>query len=136
MKQNTNIQQKRSRGRNLGKNRNGKVVTMHDGQPAVDGKSKNQLIQCMEKYLNLAREAQAGGDRILAEGFYQHADHYYRQLSHLNEALNERRNSQPISDQKQTEPAHEGDENPAGEFHEVSSEVKGENLVEILPQSL
>jgi hypothetical protein len=134
MKQNTNIQQKRSRGRSLGKNRNGKVVTMHDGQPAVDGKSKNQLIQSMEKYLNLAREAQAGGDRILAEGFYQHADHYYRQLSHLNEALNERRASQPVTDPKQSDGV--GDEKQMGEAQEVPAHIQGEPLAETLPQAL
>ncbi|MBN9564670.1 MAG: DUF4167 domain-containing protein [Alphaproteobacteria bacterium] len=136
MKQNTNIQQKRSRGRNLGKNRNGKVVTMHDGQSAVDGKSKNQLIQCMEKYLNLAREAQAGGDRILAEGFYQHADHYYRQLSQLNEVLNERRNSQPLREQKQSDSALEVDDKVVEGFPETPSEVHADHATEVSPQPI
>ena len=136
MKQNINIQQKRSRGRNQGKNRSGKVVTMHDGQPALDGKSKNQLIQSMEKYLNLAREAQAGGDRILAEGFYQHADHYYRQLSHLNEALNERRNSQPMAEPKQSDAPSEGNEKPVETFQEGPAHVHPEAVAETLPHSL
>ena len=34
--------------------------------------------QVYEKYLNLARDATASGDRIAAEGFYQFAEHYYR----------------------------------------------------------
>jgi hypothetical protein len=31
--------------------------------------------------LSLARDASASGDRILAEGYYQHAEHYYRLLN-------------------------------------------------------
>jgi hypothetical protein len=34
--------------------------------------------QIMEKYLAMARDATAQGDRILAENLMQHADHYYR----------------------------------------------------------
>lgn len=41
-----------------------------------------------EKYLNMAKEAMASGDRILAEYYLQHADHYYRQ----NEEFLEERN--------------------------------------------
>lgn len=38
-----------------------------------------------DKYQNLAREAMAGGDRIEAENYLQHAEHYYRVLSVLQE---------------------------------------------------
>jgi hypothetical protein len=31
-----------------------------------------------EKYLQLARDANSGGDRIMAENYLQHAEHYYR----------------------------------------------------------
>lgn len=34
-----------------------------------------------EKYLNQAREALASGDRILAEYYFQHAEHYYRVMA-------------------------------------------------------
>ncbi|MFO0389684.1 MAG: DUF4167 domain-containing protein [Alphaproteobacteria bacterium] len=33
-----------------------------------------------EKYMGQARDALAGGDRVLAEYFYQHADHCYRMM--------------------------------------------------------
>lgn len=39
------------------------------------------MHQVWEKYLSLARDATASGDRILAEGYYQHAEHYYRLLN-------------------------------------------------------
>jgi hypothetical protein len=31
-----------------------------------------------ERYIALAREAASAGDRIAAENFYQHAEHYFR----------------------------------------------------------
>src|SRR6202022_3328418 len=34
--------------------------------------------QIFERYLALAREATASDDRIAAENFYQHAEHYFR----------------------------------------------------------
>lgn len=37
--------------------------------------------QLMEKYLALARDASSAGDRVLAENYFQHADHYYRVLN-------------------------------------------------------
>ncbi|MCX8507120.1 MAG: DUF4167 domain-containing protein, partial [Alphaproteobacteria bacterium] len=39
----------------------------------------------LEKYLNLARDASTGGDRIAAENFYQHAEHYFRMINANNE---------------------------------------------------
>lgn len=33
-----------------------------------------------EKYMNQARDALSGGDRVMAEYFYQHADHCYRMM--------------------------------------------------------
>ena len=37
--------------------------------------------QLMEKYLAMARDASSAGDRVLAENYFQHADHYYRVLN-------------------------------------------------------
>ena len=34
-----------------------------------------------EKYLQLARDANTQGDRVMAENYLQHAEHYYRILS-------------------------------------------------------
>jgi Domain of unknown function (DUF4167) len=31
-----------------------------------------------EKYMQLGRDAQLSGDRVMSESYYQHADHYYR----------------------------------------------------------
>jgi len=41
-------------------------------------KIRGSAHQIFERYLTLAREATANGDRIAAENFYQHAEHYFR----------------------------------------------------------
>lgn len=37
--------------------------------------------QVYEKYLSLARDATSAGDRVAAEAYFQHAEHYFRILS-------------------------------------------------------
>ncbi|MDH3738686.1 MAG: DUF4167 domain-containing protein, partial [Alphaproteobacteria bacterium] len=39
---------------------------------------RGNSAQIYEKYQQLARDAASSGDRVAAEGFYQHAEHYYR----------------------------------------------------------
>ncbi len=46
-----------------------------------DPRMKATAQQQLTKYMNLARDAAASGDRVLAEGYYQHADHYQRVLN-------------------------------------------------------
>jgi len=41
-------------------------------------KIRGSTHQIFERYLTLAREATASGDRVAAENFYQHAEHYFR----------------------------------------------------------
>ncbi|MGH7121033.1 MAG: DUF4167 domain-containing protein [Acetobacteraceae bacterium] len=42
--------------------------------------------QLFEKYLQLGRDATTGGDRVLAESYFQHADHYFRIMNAMNQA--------------------------------------------------
>jgi hypothetical protein len=41
-------------------------------------KIRGNAYQIFERYLALAREAATSDDRIAAENFYQHAEHYFR----------------------------------------------------------
>ncbi len=43
-----------------------------------DVRIRGNANQVYEKYLNLARDCTAGGDRVLAESYWQFAEHYYR----------------------------------------------------------
>jgi hypothetical protein len=42
--------------------------------------------QLFEKYLQLGRDATSGGDRVMAEGYFQHAEHYFRIVNAINQA--------------------------------------------------
>ena len=79
-------QNKRSRGRNGGggphHNRPRpphRVQTFDSNGPSV--KIRGNAYQVFERYIALAREAQASGDRIAAENLYQHAEHYFRVMN-------------------------------------------------------
>jgi len=43
--------------------------------------------QLFEKYLQLGRDATSGGDRVMAEGYFQHAEHYFRVLNLMSQAV-------------------------------------------------
>ena len=71
---------RRGRGRNNGKrNQNSRGISV-DGV-GNEGKMRGSAQQVLDKYLTLARDASSAGDRIAAEGFFQHAEHYQRVLN-------------------------------------------------------
>ena len=49
-------------------------------QRKVPGRNNHNAPKLIEKYNNLAREALSGGDKILSENYFQHADHFTRIL--------------------------------------------------------
>ncbi len=46
-----------------------------------DVKIRGSASHVYEKYLQLARDANTSGDRVMAENYLQHAEHYYRILA-------------------------------------------------------
>src|SRR6058998_2537281 len=88
-------QNKRSRGRNGGGGGGGphynnnrprlphRVQTFDSNGPSV--KIRGNAYQVFERYVAMAREAQASGDRVAAENLYQHAEHYFRVMNAMGE---------------------------------------------------
>jgi hypothetical protein len=85
-------QNKRSRNRNNNNNNNmngnnpnnrprppHRMQTFESSGPSV--KIRGNAYQVFERYIALAREAATSGDRIAAENFYQHAEHYFRVMN-------------------------------------------------------
>ena len=71
---------KRTHGRGNGRvSGNPRTQTNRNNGPAV--RVRGNARQLMEKYLALAQEASSAGDRIAAEGYFQHAEHYYRLMT-------------------------------------------------------
>ena len=58
---------------NMNFNRNGSMNNIHN------------VEKTMQKYQQLAKDAQSNGDPILAQNYLQHADHYLRRYNELNE---------------------------------------------------
>jgi hypothetical protein len=52
-----------------------------------DVKVRGPAAIVAEKYLQLARDAQASGDLIAAEGYLQHAEHYNRLIAAVQEHI-------------------------------------------------
>jgi hypothetical protein len=61
-----------------------RIQTFDSNGPNV--KIRGNAYQVFERYVALAREAAASGDRIAAENLYQHAEHYFRIMNANGEA--------------------------------------------------
>ena len=48
-----------------------------------DVKIRGNASHVYEKYLQLARDASSSGDRVMAENYLQHAEHYFRILQSM-----------------------------------------------------
>lgn len=51
-----------------------------------DIRVRGNAFQVHEKYQALAKDALSSGDRVLAENYLQHAEHYFRIIEAINEA--------------------------------------------------
>lgn len=79
----------RQSGRRRGRNNNGSNNNRPqsggrggaDQANRIDSRARGNAAQMIEKYRNLARDAQLSGDRVQTEYYLQFADHYFRVLS-------------------------------------------------------
>ncbi len=85
---------KRQRGRGRGGKPGGGGHHHHNNQPnrtmesnGPEGKVRGPAALIYERYLQAARDAASSGDRVLAENFLQHADHYFRLLRQMQPAV-------------------------------------------------
>ena len=91
MRPNSNF--KRNRNRNQSRrNGNGSPNKSNNfDSSGPDIRVRGNAIQVNEKYLALANDASTSGDRIKAEGFFQHAEHYYRVFMNANGGIDPRK---------------------------------------------
>lgn len=100
-------------------------------------KIRGSASHVYEKYLQLARDANSGGDRIMAENYLQHAEHYYRimaaaaaqqaQYQAQQAALNPRPQGEGQQPQLQGAPQPQnGGSTPSFSLAEGASEEEGE----------
>ncbi|THH38439.1 DUF4167 domain-containing protein [Aliishimia ponticola] len=90
---------KSSRSRSRNKNRNnrpsgGNVINRVFDSSGPEGKVRGTPQQIIDKYNQLARDAQLSNDRVATENFQQHAEHYLRLLSEAQREVDARREEQ------------------------------------------
>lgn len=72
-----------------------------DSQGPENIKVRGNAQTVYERYMQLARDAASAGDRVLAENYLQHAEHYFRVLRALQPA-------RPVSEIAQRELSNQG----------------------------
>ncbi|MGX7709097.1 DUF4167 domain-containing protein [Methylobacterium sp. Gmos1] len=73
------------RGRNRSNNKGPNPLTRAYESNGPDVKIRGTAQHIAEKYAQLARDAQASGDPVMAENYFQHGEHYFRIIAAANE---------------------------------------------------
>ena len=87
----------RSRSKNSNNNRNrsvGNIINRVFDSSGPESKVRGTPQQIIEKYNQLARDAQLSNDRVAAENFQQHAEHYTRMLAEAQREMDAKREQQ------------------------------------------
>ena len=105
----------------------GNIVNRVFDSSGPEGKVRGTPQQIIEKYQMLARDAQLSNDRVAAENFLQHAEHYTRMLA---EAMKEMAAEQEARQQQyQQNGGQNGQNNGQGEpGQEGNGEEAGQKL--------
>lgn len=111
-------------GSNFRNNGSSQVISINDNgnsngsfqrQRNNNNRHGGNAFKLVEKYKTLANDALASGDRILAENYFQHADHFVRLLPEQKTPV--------ISEKNETEM-----ETESGETIEESEELEVQNI--------
>ena len=80
---------------NQRRNSMGNIINRVFESAGPDGKVRGTPQQIIDKYQALARDAQVSGDRVAAESYLQHSEHYSRLLGEAQRQQQENRFNQP-----------------------------------------
>ena len=84
-------------------NTSGNIVNRVFDSVGPEGRVRGTPQQIIEKYRSLAHDALLGDDRVAAESFQQHAEHYSRILQVAQREINERLAEQQAQQAQQAE---------------------------------
>ena len=91
------------------------------------GKIRGTAYQVIEKYQALGRDALTFGDRVAAENYFQHAEHYYRVMV-ANGGL-EQRSGRPSGQQQDRQPTVPDQQNAQQSSQAPEVEGTGQQVV-------
>tara|TARA_B100000029_G_scaffold361417_1_gene354394 strand:+ start:1040 stop:1456 length:417 start_codon:yes stop_codon:yes gene_type:complete len=93
-------------------------------QRKIPGRNNHNASKLIEKYNNLAREALSGGDKILSENYFQHADHFTRILNEQETYKKQRFSGNAVEEKNEDKTEVVNLDNEKVETKEVSSDSK------------
>lgn len=82
-----------NRGNNRRRGRGNNNRGQNGGQQLnrIDSRARGNAPQLLEKYKKMAEDAHRNGDRVTAEYYFQHADHYFRVIADTRARTEEQR---------------------------------------------
>jgi hypothetical protein len=125
----------RPRNRNNNNNNNNRrsnsanIVNRVFDSNGPEGKVRGTPQQIVDKYQSLAQDATLAGDRINAENFLQHSEHYSRMLSEAQVEINERREAQEaqrLQQQQKQQQNKPQNQQQAADTSDVQPNIAGE----------
>ncbi|QZZ37317.1 DUF4167 domain-containing protein [Nitratireductor kimnyeongensis] len=113
----------RGRGNNNRKGPNPLARSYESNGPDV--KIRGTAQQVADKYTTLARDAQSSGDRVMAENYLQHAEHYNRIIAAAQAQLQQQQQTRENRDD-----ADDGDEQDAAEANNAGQKPQRQKRVD------
>jgi hypothetical protein len=115
------VKRSRGRGRRPQGNNNSHNPNRTFDSNGPEIKIRGSAAHVYEKYLQLARDANSAGDRVMAENYLQHAEHYYRLMSAAQAQQQQYQQQQGQQQQQHGQPNGNGNNgrgpNGNGEYH-------------------
>ena len=137
MRPNSNYKRNRNRNQNR-RNGNGssnKLNNIDSSGPEI--RVRGSAVQVNEKYLALGNDAFMSGDRIKAEAFFQHAEHYYRVFMLANGGIDPRKASTTENtDKEPVENELKASQDEKDEKYSLSEEKSDSDLNKIEEQKI
>lgn len=121
MKDFRGMKRQRSRNRKPSGNQNNPNRAYESNGPE-GSKVRGNAQTIYEKYQQLARDANSSGDRVLAENYLQHAEHYFRLIRQMQP-------QRPVSEFLQRDPFSNGYDDFDDEVETEATEADAEAVV-------
>ncbi|MEX0582223.1 MAG: DUF4167 domain-containing protein [Sneathiella sp.] len=100
-----------------------------------DGKIRGTASQVYDKYVALGSDAQTSGDRVAAENYFQHAEHYFRIIAANTVTPKEKSAADNSDSANNPENASNPDSSNNAENTTVSSETENDRRPQSKPRS-
>ena len=132
---NNNYKRNRNRSQNRrggNGNSNGKSNSFDSSGPEI--RVRGSAIQVNEKYMTLGNDAYLSGDRIQAESYFQHAEHYYRLFITSNGGIDPRKtqsdNNSELKNESQDTSKNESNSNEKEDSKDSPSKIETISIID------